>query len=81
MVALVCKGLLEVEVVIDMVGNHHILVARAGVDGEVASFVGVQIAQEVKHTRNTSLDCNTGVAGRRAGGRGTQRWDQWFGLG
>ena len=40
------EGLLKDEVAIGVIGDHDILVARAGLDREAASFVRVELADE-----------------------------------
>ncbi len=44
-VALGFEGLLENEVAIGVEGNHDVLVARAGSDGETVSVVGEELAE------------------------------------
>ncbi len=41
------EGLLEDEIAIGMIGNHDILVARAGLDGEPSRVVRVELADGV----------------------------------
>jgi hypothetical protein len=38
------EGLLEDEVAIGVIGNHHILVARLGLDGETSGVICVELA-------------------------------------
>ena len=46
-VAPVFEGLLENEVSISMIGDHDILVTRAGFDGEAASVICVELAERI----------------------------------
>ncbi len=46
-VALAFKGLLEDEIAIGVIGNHDILVARAGLDGEPSRVVNVELTDGV----------------------------------
>jgi hypothetical protein len=41
------EGLLEDEIAIGMIGNHDILVARAGLDGEPSRVVCVELTDGV----------------------------------
>ncbi len=45
-VALGFESLLEDEVAISMEGNHYILIARACSDGEAASVIGEELAEQ-----------------------------------
>jgi hypothetical protein len=51
-VTLVLEGLLEDEIAISMVGNHYILIARAGLDGEASSIICVELADGVDTNHN-----------------------------
>ncbi len=41
------EGLLEDEIAIGMIGDHDILVARAGLDGEPSCVIRVELADGV----------------------------------
>jgi hypothetical protein len=51
-VTLVLEDLLEDEIAISMVGNHYILIARAGLDGEATSAIRVELADGVDTNRD-----------------------------
>ncbi len=46
-VASAFEGLLEDEIAIGVIGNHDILFARAGLDGELSRVVRVELADGV----------------------------------
>ncbi len=69
------EGLLEDEVAVGMEDNHDILVARASSDGEVASFVGKELADLFFVMTKTWLE---GIA---MGGGRTARGASKVGLG
>ncbi len=51
-VTLGLEGLLEDEVAIGIEGNHGILVARASYDGEAASVVGEELAEQFCYNKD-----------------------------
>ncbi len=59
-VTLGLEGLLENKVAIGMEGNHSILVAGASSDGEAASVVGEELAEQLCYNKNLVGRCCNG---------------------